>query len=70
MDKKDCCVETIEEQVVHLLHELSNPLTIATSLVEIMINNSEINKLEEVHENLKRITVTVDKLKQIKEPVK
>ena len=70
MDKKDCCNETIEEQVVTLVHELSNPLTIATSLVEIMINNKDVEKLAEVYENLNRIAGIVEKMKRLKDSSK
>lgn len=64
-DKKDCSQENLKEEVMVLLHELSNPLTIALSLVEIMLKDPKVEKLPEVHDSLKRISKTVDKLKKI-----
>lgn len=55
----------IDKQLRVLLHELSNPLTIASSLVEIMLNDPSVEKLSEVHESLNRMIVTVKKLKEL-----
>ncbi len=48
-----------------LVHELCNPLSIAKSLVEIMLKDPTVHKLDEVLINLKRIEVVAEKFKKL-----
>ena len=60
----DVSQESIDEELNLLLHEVSNPLMLAISLVEIMVTNPKVQKLDEVHESLKRVCLAVAKLKK------
>lgn len=53
------------EQYELLVHEFSNPLTIAKSLVEIMIKDSDVQKLDEILLNINRMESIVEKFKLI-----
>lgn len=65
MAKDDSFLANLDEEAI-LFHELCNSLMIASSLVDIMISNPKIEKLQDVQKSLKQMEITIDKLKVAK----
>lgn len=62
MAKDDSFLANLDEEAI-LFHELRNSLMIVSSLVDIMISNPKVEKLQDVQKRLKQMQVTIDKLK-------